>query len=160
MRLVVAAVGRLKAGPERELAGRYLERTGKLGRSIGFHPVAVVEIDESSARRTQDRVAQEGAALLRLMSGDPVRVALDASGHPLTSEALAERMARWRDNGRAAAYFLMGGADGLADDVKQGAELALAFGPATWPHQLARIMLLEQLYRAVTILSGHPYHRG
>jgi 23S rRNA (pseudouridine1915-N3)-methyltransferase len=160
MRLVIATVGRLKAGPERELAERYLERTSKLGRSLGFHPVAVAEVDESSARRPQDRVAQEGAALLGLLSGDAVRIALDARGHPLTSEALAQQLGRWRDNGRAAAYFLIGGADGLASDLKQRADLLLAFGPATWPHQLARIMLLEQLYRAVTILSGHPYHRG
>jgi len=69
-------------------------------------------------------------------------------------------LARWRDNGRNAAYFLIGGADGLAGDVKQRADLVLAFGTATWPHQLVRIMLLEQLYRTVTMLAGHPYHRA
>jgi 23S rRNA (pseudouridine1915-N3)-methyltransferase len=160
MRLVVAAVGRLKAGPERELAERYRERTNKLGRTIGFNPIDIVEIDESRARRPEDRIAQEAAALAGLMSGDHVRVVLDARGQPLTSEALAERLARWRDHGRAAAYFLIGGADGLASDLKRSPELVLAFGAATWPHQLVRIMLLEQLYRAATILSGHPYHRA
>ncbi len=160
MRLIVAAVGRLKAGPERELAERYRERTSKLTRSLGLHPLDLIEIDESRARRPEDRVAQEAGALAGLMSGDYVRIALDARGQPLTSEALAERLARWRDNGRGAAYFLIGGADGLAAEIRQGAELVLAFGAATWPHQLVRIMLLEQLYRAVTILSGHPYHRA
>jgi 23S rRNA (pseudouridine1915-N3)-methyltransferase len=160
MRLVVAAVGRLKAGPERELAERYRERVGKLCRALGFNSIEVVEIDESRARRPEDRIAQEGAALAALMSGDHVRLALDASGQSLTSEGLAQRLMRWRDNGRASAYFLIGGADGLAGDLTRGADLVLAFGTATWPHQLVRIMLLEQLYRVATMLSGHPYHRA
>ena len=101
MRLVVAAVGRLKAGPERELAERYRERVGKLCRTVGFQSIEVIEIDESRARRPEDRIAQEGAALAALMSGDHVRLALDASGQSLTSEALALRLMRWRDNGRA-----------------------------------------------------------
>jgi 23S rRNA (pseudouridine1915-N3)-methyltransferase len=159
MRLIVAAVGRLKAGPERELAERYRERTSKLSRSIGLFPLDLIEIDESRARRPEDRVAQEAVALANLTSGDHIRVVLDARGQPLTSAAFAQRLALWRDNGRAAAYFLIGGADGLSAEIRQGAGLVLAFGAATWPHQLVRIMLLEQLYRAVTILSGHPYHR-
>jgi 23S rRNA (pseudouridine1915-N3)-methyltransferase len=160
MRLVITAVGRLKAGPERELAERYRERAGKLTRSIGLSALDIVEIDESRARRPEDRITQEGAALAALLTGDGVRIALDARGQALTSEALAERLARWRDSGRGAAFFLIGGADGLAGNLKQGADLLLAFGAATWPHQLARIMLLEQLYRAATILAGHPYHRA
>jgi 23S rRNA (pseudouridine1915-N3)-methyltransferase len=160
MRLVITAVGRLKAGPERELAERYRERAGKLTRSIGLSALDIVEIDESRARRPEDRITQEGAALAALLTGDRVRIALDARGQSLTSEALADRLARWRDSGRGAAFFLIGGADGLAGNLKQGADLLLAFGAATWPHQLARIMLLEQLYRAATILAGHPYHRA
>jgi 23S rRNA (pseudouridine1915-N3)-methyltransferase len=160
MRLVVAAVGRLKAGPERELAERYRERVGKLCRTVGFNSIEVVEIDESRGRRAEDRMAQEGAALARVMSGDHVRIVLDARGQSLTSEAFAERLTRWRDSGRAAAYFLIGGADGLAGDLTRGADLAKAFGTATWPHQLVRIMLLEQFYRVATMLSGHPYHRA
>jgi 23S rRNA (pseudouridine1915-N3)-methyltransferase len=160
MRLTVAAVGRLKAGPERELAGRYLERAGKLGRGIGLHPIEIVEIDESRARRPEERIAQEGAALTALMNGDHLCVALDARGQSLTSEGFAGRLARWRDAGRGAAYFLIGGADGLTRNLTRPPDLTLALGSATWPHQLVRIMLLEQLYRAATILTGHPYHRG
>src|SRR5262245_64099383 len=114
MRLVVAAVGRLKAGPERELAERYRERAGKLSRSIGLHPVDIAEIEESRARRPEDRMSQEAAELSALISGDHVRIALDGRGQSLTSQALANRLARWRDEGRASAYFLIGGADGLA----------------------------------------------
>jgi 23S rRNA (pseudouridine1915-N3)-methyltransferase len=160
MRLVVAAIGRLKTGPERELAERYRERASKFGRGVGLHPLDIIEIDESSARRPQDRLTQEGNALNGLMSGGGARIALDGRGQPVTSEQFAERLARWRDNGRPAAYFVIGGADGLAGDLKQRADLVLSFGTATWPHQLVRIMLLEQLYRAMTILAGHPYHRG
>lgn len=160
MRLTVAAVGRLKAGPERELAGRYLERASKLGRGVGLHPIEVIEIDESRARRPEERVAQEGAALTALMSGDHVCVALDARGQSLASDGFASRLARWRDGGRSAAYFLIGGADGLTRDLTRPPDLTLAFGSATWPHQLVRIMLLEQLYRVATILTGHPYHRA
>jgi 23S rRNA (pseudouridine1915-N3)-methyltransferase len=160
MRLTVAAVGRLKAGPERELAGRYLERASKLGRGMGLHPIEVIEIDESRARRPEERIAQEGVALTALMSGDHVCVALDGRGQSLTSEEFASRLVRWRDAGRGAAYFLIGGADGLTRNLTRPPDLTLALGSATWPHQLVRIMLLEQLYRAATILTGHPYHRA
>jgi 23S rRNA (pseudouridine1915-N3)-methyltransferase len=160
MRLTIAAVGRLKAGPERELAGRYLERAGKLGRNIGLHPIEVVEIDESRARRPEERIAQEGAGLTALISGDYASVTLDARGQSLTSEEFAARLARWRDGGRGAVFFLIGGADGLTRNLMRPPDLTLAFGSATWPHQFVRIMLLEQLYRAATILTGHPYHRA
>ena len=160
MRLAIAAVGRLKAGPERDLAASYRERTTKAGRAIGFQSVDVVEIAESRASRPQDRVAEEGRALAAAIPPEAVRIALDARGTALTSEGLSERLKRWRDDGRAALYFTIGGADGLAAEITQRADLTMSFGAATWPHQLVRIMLLEQLYRTMTILSGHPYHRG
>ena len=77
-----------------------------------------------------------------------------------TAQAFADQLAQWRGDGRAAAVFMIGGADGLAADLRDKADLRLAFGAATWPHQLVRVMLLEQLYRAATILTGHPYHRA
>lgn len=89
-----------------------------------------------------------------------IRVALDERGEALTSEALAVRIGAWRDDGMREAQFLIGAADGHAADTRSEADLLLAFGPATWPHMLARAMLAEQLYRAVSILAGHPYHRG
>src|ERR1700751_729752 len=101
MRLTIAAVGRLKAGPERELAGRYLERAGKLGRGIGLHPIEVIEIDESRARRPEERIAHEAAALRALVRGEHVRVPQDAVGQTGSSEESASRLARWRDGGRS-----------------------------------------------------------
>lgn len=160
MRLVVAAIGRLKPGPERDLAGRYRERAAVIGRSIGLQSVDVLEVEESRARRAADRLNEEAAALERAIPEIAAIVALDAHGEALSSRDLAVRLGRWRDQGIPATTFLIGGADGLAQSLRHRAGLSLAFGAATWPHQLVRIMLLEQIYRAMTILSGHPYHRG
>ncbi len=160
MRLAVAAIGRVKTGPDRELAERYRERAAKTGRTLGFKSVDVIELTESRAQRASDRMAEEAMALAKTLSGNTVCVALDSSGTAATSEAFAAQLGKWRDAGREATVFVIGGADGLAPDIRNRADLTLSFGKATWPHQLVRIMLLEQLYRAVTILSGHPYHRA
>jgi 23S rRNA (pseudouridine1915-N3)-methyltransferase len=160
MRLVIAAVGRLKRGPERDLAERYCDRAATSGRAIGIRAVTVSEIEESRARRTKDRVGEEAAALKALIPAGGAVVALDERGESLASDALAQRIGRWRDQGRPALVVLIGGPDGLAPDLVAGADLRLAFGRVTWPHQLVRIMLFEQLYRAIAILSGHPYHRA
>jgi 23S rRNA (pseudouridine1915-N3)-methyltransferase len=160
MRLVVAAVGRLKAGPERDLAGRYRDRVAKAGRPVGFTAIDIIEIAESRAQRAPDRMAEEAAALSRAIPEGAVRVVLDSRGQALTSEDFTARLGQWRDQGRACTGFAIGGADGLAPPLTEKADLRLSFGGVTWPHQLVRIMLLEQLYRAITILAGHPYHRN
>ena len=160
MRLVVAAVGRLKRGPERDLAERYGERAAKAGRAIGIRGITIGEIDESRARRTGDRIAEEAAALKRMIPARAAVIALDERGETLTSDALAQRIGRWRDQGRPDLVILIGGPDGLALELLAKPDLRLAFGHMTWPHQLVRIMVFEQLYRAIAILSGHPYHRA
>lgn len=159
MRLIVAAVGRMKTGPDRDLADRYLVRAAKAGRSLGFQSIDIVEIGESRKVRADDRMADEAVAIAKAIEAGAVRVMLDAAGKPLSSEDLAGRLGRWRDAGRSVS-FVIGGADGIAPTLKAEADIILSFGAATWPHQLVRIMLLEQLYRAVTILAGHPYHRA
>ena len=160
MRLIVAAIGRLKAGPERELAERYRDRVAKAGRAVGLRDIEIVEIRESRAQDVGKRVLEEAIALANIIPDRAVVVALDERGENRDSAAFAAALRGWRDAGRPAAVFCIGGADGLGAEVRQRADLALAFGLATWPHQLVRIMLLEQLYRAVTILAGHPYHRA
>jgi 23S rRNA (pseudouridine1915-N3)-methyltransferase len=160
MRLIVAAIGRLKAGPERELAERYRDRVAKAGRAVGLRDIEIVEIRESRAQDTAKRVLEESIALANLIPERAMVVALDAKGENLDSSSFTVGLRGGRDAGRPAAIFCIGGADGLGEEVKQRADLTLAFGTATWPHQLVRIMLLEQLYRAVTILAGHPYHRA
>ena len=160
MNLIVAAVGRMKKGPERALAERYRERATKAGRAVGIQDVEVVEVAESRARELNRRTIEESIALAQLIPDGAVTVVLDQRGESLDSARFTSTLQRWRDNGRRAAVVVIGGADGLAPNLNEKADLRLAFGAATWPHQLVRIMLLEQLYRAVTILAGHPYHRG
>jgi 23S rRNA (pseudouridine1915-N3)-methyltransferase len=150
----------LKDGAERELAERYRKRAEQSGRRIGFRDTEVVEIRESRAQETGKRVAEEAAALASAIPDKAVVIVLDERGESLDSASLAKRLGRWRDDGRPAAVFVIGGDDGLAPAFRDKASLKLAFGAATWPHQLVRIMLLEQIYRAISMLSGHPYHRA
>jgi 23S rRNA (pseudouridine1915-N3)-methyltransferase len=158
MRIIVAAIGKLKRGPERELADRYRERAEKSGRGIGLRAVEIIEIAESRARDAQRRMLEESIALANIIPKDAATVLLDPRGEPVDSNAFAKRISGWNDGARDAA-FVIGGPDGLAPTLSDEADLRLAFGALTWPHQLVRIMLLEQIYRATTILSGHPYHR-
>jgi 23S rRNA (pseudouridine1915-N3)-methyltransferase len=160
MRIVVAAVGRLKQGPERDLAERYRKRAADVGRGIGLRDVEIIEIRESKARESEKRMIEESIALATVIPEDAVTIVLDERGENLDSVELTKRITRWRDSGRSAAVFVIGGADGLGANLRDRADLRLAFGAATWPHQLLRIMLLEQIYRAATLSAGHPYHRG
>ena len=159
MRVTVAAVGRLKDGPERALLARYQERVAPLAKRLGLAPLAWHETGESRAGDATRRREEEGAALLRLVRGADFIIALDARGKALGSEAFARLLADKRDGGTEAAGLLIGGPDGLSDGVRAAANLQLSLGAMILPHGLARIVLAEQLYRAATILSGHPYHR-
>jgi 23S rRNA (pseudouridine1915-N3)-methyltransferase len=160
MRLIVIAVGRMKQGPERELAERYRKRFDEIGRKLGFRGLDIHEIPESRAREAPARIAEEAAAIAAVVPQDSVLVTLDERGDNIGSAGLARHLGRFRDQSVANTVFVIGGADGLSPDLRAKQKLGLAFGTATWPHQLVRVMLLEQLYRAATILSGHPYHRA
>jgi len=160
MRLIVIAVGRMKQGPERELAERYRKRFDEIGRKLGFRGLAIHEIPESRARDAPARIAEEAAAIAASIPDNAVLVTLDERGDNIDSVGLARHPGRLRDQSVANTVFVIGGADGLSPDLRARQKLGLAFGTATWPHQLVRVMLLEQLYRAATILAGHPYHRG
>ena len=159
MRLVVVSIGRLKQGPERELAERYRERFGDISRKLGFRGLEIHEIPESRARDAATRISKEAAAISAAIPDKSVLVALDEHGDNIDSAAFARHLGRWRDEGLANTIFAIGGADGLSPDLRRKAKLCVAFGAATWPHQMVRVMLLEQIYRAATILAGHPYHR-
>jgi 23S rRNA (pseudouridine1915-N3)-methyltransferase len=160
MRVVVIAIGRLKQGPERELAERYRERFEDIGRKLGFRGLEIREIPESRARDPAARIAEEAAAISAAIPEGSALVALDERGDNLDSARFARHLGNWRDDQLASTIFAIGGADGLSPELRRKAKLRVAFGSATWPHQMVRVMLLEQIYRAVTILSGHPYHRG
>lgn len=159
MRIAIAAIGRMKSGPERELVARYLERAASSGKPLALTGFEVTEINESRAGSAAARKAEEAKALHAALP-EGITVMLDERGKGLNSEAFANQLARWRDDGRPAVGFVIGGADGIDPDFVRSADLTVSFSPMVWPHQLVRIMLAEQLYRATTILSGHPYHRG
>jgi 23S rRNA (pseudouridine1915-N3)-methyltransferase len=160
MRIVVISIGRLKQGPERELAERYRERFDDIGRKLGFRGLEIHEILESRARDAATRISEEAAAISAAIPDKSVLVALDERGDNIDSSAFARHLGRWRDDSVANTIFVIGGADGLSPDLRRRAKLRFAFGAATWPHQMVRVMLLEQVYRAATILAGHPYHRA
>jgi 23S rRNA (pseudouridine1915-N3)-methyltransferase len=160
MRIVVIAVGRLKQGPERELAERYRERFDDLGRKLGFRGLDILEIPESRAREAASRIAEEAAAIAQAIPERSALVCLDERGENVDSTTFARHIAHWRDEATPSAVFVIGGADGLSPELRRRAKLGVAFGAATWPHQIVRVLLLEQLYRTATILAGHPYHRA
>ncbi len=160
MRLIVIAVGRLKDGPERELAERYGKRLDDLCRRIGVRGLELHEIPENKSKDAASRITAEAAAIRALIPDRATVVALDERGKALDRLAFSSELRRRRDAAAPALVFLIGGADGLSPELRRTAALNLSFGAATWPHQLVRVMLLEQLYRAATILSGHPYHRA
>lgn len=160
MRIEVHAVGRLKSGPERELADRYLDRLAKAGPAVGLEFSGVHETPESRSRSAGERCREEGARLSARLGPGTALFLLDERGKNLGSEAFAERIAALRDGGRKDLVLAIGGPDGHDPALAAAAELTLCFGAMTWPHQLVRVMLAEQLYRAATILAGHPYHRA
>jgi len=160
MRLLIISVGRLKQGPERELTERYRERFEDVGRNLGFRGIDVREIPESRARDAATRINEEAVTILAAIQSKSVLVSLDERGENLDSVAFARHLGRWRDEQTESTIFAIGGADGLSPDLRRKAKLTIAFGSATWPHQMVRIMLLEQIYRAATILAGDPYHRA
>jgi len=160
MRILITAVGRLKQGPERELAAAYRNRLQTLGKTLGFRDVEIVEIRESRAPDAERRRTEEAIAIANVLPERTMLAILDERGDNIDSVGLAALLREWRAQDRPAASFVVGGADGLAQSLRGRANVKLAFGSATWPHQLVRVMLLEQLYRAGTILTGHPYHRA
>lgn len=152
MHIVVAAVGRAKSGPERELFDSYIARLP--------WRVDVKEIELKKEMAVDVRRAREAEALLAAVPDGARIVALDERGRSDNSDAFAKRLGRWRDDGVRSVAFLIGGADGLDETIRKRADVVLNFGALTWPHMLVRALLAEQLYRAHTILTGHPYHRA
>jgi 23S rRNA (pseudouridine1915-N3)-methyltransferase len=159
VKIIILAVGRLKAGPERELVQRYAERFESLARGLGLSGPQIIELPESQARSAPERKTQEATTLLANITEDSLVTRLDERGQTLGSEAFSAQIAQARDAGRKSFVFVIGGADGLGETVAARAPKCISFGAMTMPHQIVRILLIEQLYRAATILSNHPYHR-
>ncbi len=159
MRITVCAVGRLKRAPEAELCSDYLARTLKLGRQVGITHADSVEVSEAQAPQADARKSQEADALRAKLSPDSMIICLDEHGESVDSKQFSKIIKNAADNGTRELAFLIGGPDGLSPDLISSASKSLCLGRMTWPHRLARVMLLEQIYRAVTLMVNHPYHR-
>lgn len=156
MRVTLIAIGRLKSGPERDLFEDYRRR---LARGAALGPLEIKEVEARGKLSGEELKAREGELLLVALPEGARLVALDERGTDLDSAGFAEKLGAWRDQGVREVAFVVGGADGLSEDLRRRADLVLSFGRLTWPHKLVRPLLAEQLFRAETILSGHPYHR-
>ncbi|WGH77218.1 23S rRNA (pseudouridine(1915)-N(3))-methyltransferase RlmH [Jannaschia ovalis] len=154
MKLHLVAVGRLRKGPEKVLVDDYLDRFARTGRALGLPPINLVELDARGAGQ-----GAEADLIARALPPGAAVAILDERGRQLTSPELARQIETWRDQARDVA-FVIGGADGLTDELRARADLAISFGAVVWPHMLVRVMLAEQLYRAAAILAGAPYHRA
>jgi 23S rRNA (pseudouridine1915-N3)-methyltransferase len=160
MRIILAAIGKARGAPEQELCDLYCERARAFGPKLGFSKLEFVLADTSRAGSADTRMNEEAEKLAAKLLGASHRIVLDEKGRTMTSEDFARHLAKLRDRGTRDLAFIVGGPDGLAKSLREGADERLAFGPQTWPHLLVRAMLAEQIYRAFSILSGHPYHRG
>ena len=161
MRITVAAVGQSRqAAPEQALAEDYRKRAAALGGKLGFSKLEFTAVGTSRASNVSARMDEEAKKLTARIPDGAHCIVLDERGRSLSSEAFAKHLAALRDRGLRDVAFLIGGPDGLSPSLREGAKDLLALGPQTWPHQLVHAMLAEQIYRAFTILSGHPYHRG
>ncbi len=155
MRVHICAVGRLRAGPEKDLIDDYLTRFDRTGRALGLGPARVVEVEDKKG----GGMVAEAALLERALPAGALICALDERGKVETSPEFANRLGGWRDMGRSDVAFVIGGADGIAPDLRSRVDQKWSFGKMVWPHMLVRVMLSEQLYRAASILAGGPYHR-
>jgi 23S rRNA (pseudouridine1915-N3)-methyltransferase len=160
MRIAITAVGRLKRAPEEELSRDYLGRISKLGRQIGITDVVVKEIPESTAGSAAQRKTDEARSILSKQSDRAIIIALDEHGPSMDSIAFSRLIKTCLEDGTADLTFVIGGPDGLEPALLKNARQRVCFGKLTWPHRLVRVMLAEQIYRAVTILVNHPYHRA
>ena len=159
MRVLIAAIGKLKNDEERAIVARYAKRFDQTGKTLGLGPLLVVELSESRAASAGARKADEAQSLLKAAAGASLKIALDAGGKQLESQALAKLLSKYACSGIKTSAFLIGGPDGHGGAALEAADMKLSLGLLTLPHGLARVVLIEQLYRAATILSGHPYHR-
>ena len=150
--ITIVAVGRLKNGPLRDLCDEFRRRIPL--------PLEIREVEERRPVAGEERKAREGELILAVIPKGALAVALDERGRAYDSAAFAQQFAAWRERSGDSLSFVIGGAEGLAPAVLEKAAARLALGTMTWPHMLARAMLLEQIYRAHTILTGHPYHRA
>ncbi len=159
MKILIASIGRLKSGEEKPLFDRYLKRSRDIGKSVGVNSIDLIELAESRNQKITKRKEEEANSIITSLPNPNFLIALDQTGKSLNSNELTELIQQLRSQNTKNLAFAIGGADGLSPNILENSNLILAFGAMTWPHQLVRIMLVEQIYRSFTIQTGHPYHR-
>lgn len=160
MRILIAAAGKLKDGEERGIVARYSKRFDQTGRPLGLGPLTIIELPESRAASAAARMADEAGRLLKASTAASLKIALDEDGRHYPSDVFAKLLNKHAASGVKSCAFLIGGPDGHGETALKAADFKLSLGPMTLPHGLVRVVLIEQLYRAATILAGHPYHRA
>lgn len=159
MRIDILAIGRIKDQAEADIIARYQKRFDQTGRACGLGPLAIKDFPESRAAGAAERKADEAERLLTA-AGRGSLIVLEVTGQTMSSDSFARHLQRLADQGTKSCAFLIGGPDGHGAAVLSAAPLKMSLGSLTLPHGLARVILAEQLYRAATILTGHPYHRA
>ncbi len=159
MHIDILAVGRMKSGPERELYNRYAERIGKVGKPLHLFGPRLIEIPEARAGNAEARKTEEATVLIDKSNSDSRVLLLEEHGRDISSTDFSSLISSEQEAGAQSLVFAIGGPDGHGETMRERSFSSIRFGSVTWPHQLARVMLVEQLYRAVTIMAGHPYHR-
>ncbi|ACS50540.1 hypothetical protein Bgr_01700 [Bartonella grahamii as4aup] len=159
MQISIFAVGRMKSGAEQKLVQHYLDRFSKISGVVGFHLKKLQEIPESRAQTACQRMEEEGRRLIEFLPEKCRLIVLDERGESISSTSFSEKLRCYRDEGIRDVVIALGGPDGHNEQIRKHADFLLSFGLMTWTHQIARILLTEQLYRAVTIENNHPYHR-
>ena len=154
MHITLISIGKLKSGPEKDLVDDYVNRFNKAGPGIGLRSLKLVDLASGGG------LSSEGERLLSALPSGAKTIRLDEHGPQLSSVKFSNRIAKWRDDGQGELCFLIGGAEGYSDAVRDACPETLAFGPQTWPHRLVKVMLVEQLYRAVSLQAGLPYHKA
>lgn len=160
MRLALLCIGKLHQNELKRLCAHYQERILGLCRPLGFQSLAITELSESAAQEKDRRRLTEASALLAKVAEKDFVISFDERGEALSSPAFGALLAQARDMGFGTCTLILGGADGLHESVRTRAQNVVGFGAMTFPHGLARIMALEQIYRAMTLMANHPYHRG
>ncbi len=160
MRISVLAIDQAKSGPQAELRQDYLQRLQRIGRTVGINGVHFEPYPESKRRSASERKLEEANRLLSARGPKSKTVVLSERGKQYASGEFAKWLSRELDDGCAELCFLIGGPDGHDATTENDADMVLSLGAMTWPHRLVQVMLVEQIYRAVTILANHPYHRA
>jgi len=159
LKLTIAAIGRMKAGPMAELVDTYAKRIRQAGKTAGISTLDIVDFPESRKATAPARADEEAGWLVRATPAGGVLIALDERGKPVSTAEFAKIIKNELESGSQDLVFAIGGPDGHAAELAANAKHTVSFGHMTWPHMLARVLLAEQIYRVVTILVNHPYHR-